>query len=373
MKVINKLFLIVISFVIITSCEDIMDIHKVYIEQGEIIYAQKPDSISFIAGKNRVLFKGWMYNAVNIKTLNILWDNGVDSISIPVSFNTGMDSIEVIIPDLPEKSYTFNVYSTDNFGHRSLNLTNFGSSYGDIYTSSIIDRRIKSIGLTDKAGVIDWFSAPEGLIYNEVRYELTNGEKLVVRVSDSIFTTSLSPLPASSTVLEYRSLYIPEEESVDTFYTEWVDYLNPFPATFLYDRTNWTIAGFSDDKPSDGGGVGTLIDGDLSTYWHSQWGPDVPLPHWAIIDMESPKQIASMDIYRRAGSGDTKTVQLFISNSSDPNSDDWLAIGEGVFVSGDKITIESISDFAGRYLKILLPDSNRPPFTAVAEIYVYGK
>ena len=349
-----------------------MDIHKEYIEDGEIIYAQKPDSVSFVAGKNRILFKGWMYNAVNVKTLNILWDNGADSISIPVTFNTEMDSIEVMIPDMPEKSYTFNVYAIDNFGHKSLNVTDFGSSYGDVFASSMIDRRIKSVDLTDKSGIIEWFSAPEGLVYNEVRYEQLDGEQSILRVPDSIFTSILSPRPAANTDFEYRSLYIPEEESVDTFYTEWVNYPELFPSSFLYDRSNWSVVDFSDDKPSDGGGVTTIIDGDLNTFWHSQWGPDLPLPHWAIVDMESPKQIAYFDVYRRAGSTDTKTVQLFVSNNADPDSEDWIVIGEGEYISGDKLTIESSSDFAGRYLKINLPDSNRPPFTAVAEIYVYG-
>lgn len=372
MKIINRLILIIISFVVLYSCEDFMDIHKKYIEDGEIIYSQKPDSVSFIAGKNRILFRGWMYNGVNVKNLNILWNNGSDSISVPVSFNTGMDSIEIMIPDMPEKSYTFDIYSIDNFGHKSLKVTDFGSSYGDFYASSLIDRRIKNVDLTDKSGIIEWFSAPEGLIYNEVRYERSDGEFSVKRVPDSIFTTVLTPRPASNTILEYRSLYIPERESVDTFYTDWVDYIDPFPATFLYDRSNWSIADFSDDKPSDGGGVATLIDGNLETYWHSQWGPDIPLPHWAIIDMESPKQIAYFDVYRRSGSTDTKTVQLFVSNNSDPDSEDWVEIGEGVYTSGNKLTIEATTDFAGRYLKIYLPDSNRAPFTSVAEIYVYG-
>lgn len=372
MKIINKLFLIIISVTILYSCEDFMDIHKEFIEGGEIIYSPKPDSVSFVAGKNRILFKGWMYNAVNVKTLNILWNNGTDSISIPVSFKTELDSIEVMLPDMPEKSYTFNIYSIDNFGHRSLSVTNFGSSYGEFYESSLVDRRIKNVGLTDKEGTVEWFSAPEGLVFNEIRYVQNNGETSTVRMPADEYVTVLSPSPAANSEFEYRSLYIPEEESVDTFYTAWEKHSVLFPATYLYDRSEWKVLQVSDEKESDGGGMNTLIDGDLGTYWHSQWGPDIPLPHWAIIDMASPKKIAYFDVYRRSGSTDTKTIQLFVSNTSDPNSTDWIKIGEGVFSSGNKLTIIPASTTQGRYLKIYLPDSNREPFTSVAEVYIYG-
>jgi hypothetical protein len=88
--------------------------------------------------------------------------------------------------------------------------------------------------------------------------------------------------------------------------------------------------------------------------------------------MASPKKIAYFDIYRRRGNTDAKTVQLFVSNTDDPDSPDWVEIGEGVFTSGDKLTIEATSTFQGRYLKLYLPDSNRAPFTSIAEVYVYG-
>ena len=46
-----------------------------------------------------------------------------------------------------------------------------------------------------------------------------------------------------------------------------------------------------------------------------------------------------------------------------------------MFEEGDSssITIPGSIDMKGRYLKLLLPDSNREPYTSVAEVYVYGK
>ncbi len=370
MKTTYKIFLIIIFSLFFYSCEDFMDIHKQYIEDGEIIYAPKPDSIAFISGHNRILFRCWMYNGINVKTINVLWNDGMDSLSIPVTFKTEMDSLEIMLSDMPEKSYTFNVHSVDNFGHHSLIVTNFGSSYGDIYISSLTNRRIKGLSLTDKFGTIEWYSAPEGLIANKIKYIKKDGTVGIATMPAT--DNSINIDVKAGTKFEYRSLYIPEKESVDTFYTAWIEHPDPFPSTYLYDRSDWQVLEVSDETASDGGGMTTLIDGDLSTYWHSKWDPTAPLPHWAIIDMESPKKIAYVDIYRRKGNTDTKTVQLFVSNTTDPESTNWIKIGEGMFTTGDKLTIETDSDVQGQYLKIYLPDSNREPFTSIAEIYVYG-
>ena len=46
-----------------------------------------------------------------------------------------------------------------------------------------------------------------------------------------------------------------------------------------------------------------------------------------------------------------------------------------MFGEGDNSSIaisRGIDKSKGRYLKLLLPDSNREPYTSVAEVYVYG-
>ena len=43
MKRIYSLLVFIACTLLITSCEDFMDVHKEYIEGGEIIYAPNPD------------------------------------------------------------------------------------------------------------------------------------------------------------------------------------------------------------------------------------------------------------------------------------------------------------------------------------------
>lgn len=375
MKRIYSLVAFAVSVLFFTSCDDFMDVHKEYIEGGEIIYAPKPDSVNFIAGEGRILFNCRTYNAPNVRSVDVYWNDRLDSLIIPVELNTGYDSISVILDNMEEKSYTFNIQTTDNFGHKSLFVTSFGTSYGDVYRATLNDRGIKSLSLSDKEGTIEWYSAPVHLVRNEIRYIKTDGSQTTVKISSIDNLAKLPDVKPGST-FEYRSLYIPEEIAIDTFATAWKEYETPFPAEYKYDRSLWEVLSVSDVSTSEGGGMAALIDGDLSTYWQSAYeGGDAPLPHWAVIDMQTSKKISRIELYRRTGNKDAKSIELYVSDHPDANAVGWIQIGTVVFEEGDSssITIPGSIDVKGRYLKLLLPDSNREPYTSVAEVYVYGK
>ena len=89
MKRIYSLLAFILCVSVLSSCDDFMDVHKEYIEDGEIIYAPKPDTISFVAGKERILFHCRTYNAPNVKSVDIYWNDGLDSLIIPVSLGAG--------------------------------------------------------------------------------------------------------------------------------------------------------------------------------------------------------------------------------------------------------------------------------------------
>lgn len=375
MKKIDGIVAFVVSILSFTSCDDFMDVHKEYIEGGEIIYAPKPDSVSFIAGKDRILFNCRTYNAPNIRSVDVFWNDGLDSLIIPVELKTGYDSISVLLDHMEEKSYTFNVQTTDNFGHKSLFLTDFGTSYDEVFQSTLSDRRIKSVSLSDKEGFVEWYSAPNGLVRNEIRYIKNDDSQAVVKMQSTDIQIGLPDVKNGST-FEFRSLFIPEEECIDTFATVWKTSEITFPAEYKYDRSSWNVLSVSDVSTSEGGGMATLIDDDLSTYWQSAYEDgDAPLPHWAVIDMQTPREISRVELYRRSGNKDTKSIELYVSDQSDGNAAGWIKISNAIFGDGNIVSTtipESVDTSKGRYLKLVLPDSNRAPFTSVAEVYVYG-
>ncbi len=369
MKYLIYIFIICCVMTGAASCDKFTDVHKEFIKDGETVYAVKPDSVAFVSGKQRLKMRLWMVNGINVKEVVVSWNSGTDSLVVPVSFKSGRDSMEVLLTNLEEKSYAFNIYSIDNFKNRSLIYTQFGAAYGSLYASTLVNRRVRQVSLTEAAAVIEWFAGGEGMILNEIKYvSKFSGLDTVLRVPGSSFSTSFNAKAGSA--FQYRSLFIPQAASIDTFYTNWDN--GQLPETYLFDRSLWKVLAVSDERASDGGGMNTLIDGNLDSYWHSQYDPHAPLPHWAVIDMASEKNISYFEVYRRKGNGDAKTAQLFVGNSADP-AGTWILAGEGVFTSGDKLTVTNSNQAKGRYLKLVLPDSYRAPFTAIAEIYVFGK
>lgn len=368
--------LICLLAVFAVSCESFMDIHEEYVKDGEIIYAPKVDSVQFIAGKGRVQFAFWLENAPNVKNVDLYWNSRTDSLSTSVSPTNGLDSFYVVVPDLPEGAYTFEVKTRDNYGHSSLYLTGFGNSYGEFYQSSIVNRRVRSVDLAESGGVINWFGAIDGMTWTDIRYTTSDGGTNTVRL-DAGASQIVLPNAKAGSSFEFSSSFIPEEFSIDTFATDWEQYDGNFPALYKYDRSNWVVLEVSDETASDGGGKNTLLDDNLSSYWHSRWdGGNVPLPHWAVIDMTSPKRIAKIDTYKRPGNNDARTIEYYVGPDPDANAPTWTKIGEAQFVSGVNNIELTISDpsttLSGRYLKLVLPDSNRDPFTSIAEIYIYG-
>ncbi|MCQ5209109.1 discoidin domain-containing protein, partial [Bacteroides thetaiotaomicron] len=71
-----------------------------------------------------------------------------------------------------------------------------------------------------------------------------------------------------------------------------------FPYVTL-ERTGWEAIDCSAERADDGGGKAAVLDGNLSTYWHSQWGQEAPLPHWILIDMKKVYEIGVVEIVRR--------------------------------------------------------------------------
>jgi hypothetical protein len=75
-----------------------------------------------------------------------------------------------------------------------------------------------------------------------------------------------------------------------------------------FDRSKWSIAGFSTQEPAEGSGNGLgidAIDGDLGSYWQSKWSGGEPgPPHYIAIDMGEVKEIHAISIVDRDFSGD---------------------------------------------------------------------
>jgi hypothetical protein len=369
--------LFLISAIAFMSCDKMEDVHTEFIKDGEIIYANVPDTLQTMPGRNRIQLKWLVYNGNNIQKSIVEWEDGgeMKSQSLDVSLNTPVDSVYVTVDNLNEKSYLFYAYNIDRDGNRSIKKQVTGSAYGDIYESSLTNRPLSTIegGGTIDSVVVTWGTPGEGYAGTEVMYENT---------SDEFTTTMLLPEDdrivirdwKSEGEMDYRSFYIPAINAIDTFTSQFESTLLPNFIEFKsekIDKADWEIADFSSEAaPSYLASF--AIDDNIGTFWHSQYAGDAPdYPHHFTVDMKKMVKIDRVECFRRQGNGNGQTKFKIYTSLDGITFESW-----GPF------DFDSQSDNGQMYYFSSLPECKFIKYEAVegpnsfaflSEINVYGQ
>lgn len=145
------------------------------------------------------------------------------------------------------------------------------------------------------------------------------------------------------------------------------------------DKSGWSIVSCDSEEPKEGewsdspiaGLAQAAIDGDLTTFWHSQWDKAQPgYPHWLIVDMGREYVISSFVCYRRQQKDGGQTEHKFEVSL---NGNDWTDMGTFAF--------DSSKNEGQTYTMVLLPEARYFRYTAtkgpnhyafLAEIEAYG-
>jgi hypothetical protein len=340
-----------------------------FLDREETLYAEKVDSAGANTGFKRIEIKVYVASQrIDFVRVYFTRSSKADSVDIQVGNVSGVFSR--IIEDMPASEYLFILVNFDKYGNRSLPYELTGRVLGDDYVNGL-NRTMSMVRIVGGILEITWDGAPENSLYSELVYTNSGGGK----------DTLLIPLDENSRTidnyasdLEYRTFYQPAPTAIDTFNafnTEWTQVSNipVYRELTLFDKSSWSVISWSSQAWE--ARANALIDGSDDTFWHSDWETPIEVPHWAIIDMGVTKEIAKINTYRRKGMPDTKSVWYYIGDDPDPDAASWRKIAEGTYESGDLLTMTFVV-VAGRYLKIYLPDSNRGPYTSVAEVDVFG-
>ena len=200
-------FLPVIMVFLISSCSD---------EQEYEIYPGKVNSITVHPGKNRIKLSVILGSDPSVMKVKAYWKNKSDSLEIDVTQSTGIDTVNMMISNLPEGLYNFELFTYDSKGNRSVVTTASGFSYGSIYEGSLLDRLVISASCRN----IKWGAATDGILGEQVKYtDSSNISHQIFAPKDEMLTTL--PNLGSELTFEYRTMYIPHLLAIDTFYTEY--------------------------------------------------------------------------------------------------------------------------------------------------------
>ncbi len=347
-KIINYILAFSTACGILTACDDFMEIHQKWIEGGEIVYATKIDSVAVYGGKERVKLGLWTYNATSVEQLVITWNFGTDSLVMPVSFNAGKDSMEVVIDNLPEKAYTFNVNTIDMYGNTSLVEVGTGSSYGADFEGGMNPRKVRSIVMGEDGGEITWATADEKVIATQVKFTDADDNAVELTVLPEERITICENIK-SGTGFICRSLLLPEPAAIDTFYTEWSEPV-VFPANL--DRTGWQIVSCTSEMA--GYEASNMLDDDVNSIWHTNYQTGDPFPHVIVIDMLRQVQVNSISLTRRIG---FPALQGTFRYEISSDNEEYETLGEAVFGDPDVLEFVLATPESGRYIRLTALDN----------------
>lgn len=228
--------------VLISSCDKMEDGYMEFTKGGEKIYLGKADSVNVFSGRNRIKVSWLLLSDPKINKSIIYWNEKADSAIVNVQRTDGVDTISVLLDNMLEQTYNFEIYNYDGAGHSSIKEEAIGTVYGDNYANSIINRSFeKAVYETSSKSVnINWYGGSSEAVEVEIIYTNENGEQKTIKNYLSVLPTNpLNPytfptvtnMPQykKGTTFKYRTGYLPKEKAIDIFYTAYTTVQLVFP------------------------------------------------------------------------------------------------------------------------------------------------
>lgn len=135
------------------------------------------------------------------------------------------------------------------------------------------------------------------------------------------------------------------------------------------DMTKWTLMKFSDEETvgeGENGRAAQAIDGNSSTYWHSQWKTTTaPFPHTLYLDAGEPVTVNGISLYQSRES--KYRARIFrISTSDDGKS--WRTRKSASFADSNNPEISFGVEYTSRYFRLEFQSSYGGELLAINEI-----
>lgn len=205
------------GMMIFASCSK-MDAYLDIAGRQEISYTGRVDSLKVLPGDGRLELTWLLISDPKITGISIYYNSKRDSVILPVKRTEGVDSMYHLFSNMPEGTYSFEVYTWNNTGSRSVPAYITGRSYGSIYKNSLLNRALTNAIVSNGNAVLSWGLVEETVTGMEVTYTNNTGAIVTVKEPRTANSTTLKDYKPGSS-FSYRTLFRPDTLCIDTFYT----------------------------------------------------------------------------------------------------------------------------------------------------------
>lgn len=369
-----SLFLLFLLAIGMVGCSKMNNSYHDFWKNGEKVYPASPDSIKVFSGENRIEMTFTIAGGTSVTKAIIYWNNKTDSLVVPVQQNEkkSKDTIDVVLTNLPEGFYSFDVYTYDDKGNRSVVVNAIGHSYGNKYTSSLLSRLIESASYINDTAIIVWGDpADKTSIGSELLYKGTTGTSRQLFVPPSADTTFITDMAFSAgDVILNRTLYVPDSTSIDTFYTAY-DTVKIIGPPVEISKTGWTATASSEHK-SSGRVAANLIDNDKKTMWFSGTGGGKDYPYTLVIDIgKAFSEVYGFTFVQRVAFP-METIEFEVSE----DGKHWSSMGKfEIPKAADEQYIDFMAPQSFRYFKVICIQAwnHDDPGASIMELGVFTR
>lgn len=217
------IYLAIITCVVICcACSKENGTYYDFIRNGAAIYTGKADSVKVFGGNGRVMVQWLLTSDQNIRYCKVFWNFGGDSLSVPVVKSEKTDTIRTVIDNLAEGTYNFTVYTYDSAGNHSVPNQAIGNSYGSIFVSTIMNKPFRTAkpNATKDTLTVIWVGRDAKCLGTEWMFTGKKDAQLHHYFAPQADTTRIGGIDTDSPA-SYRSLFVPEPNAIDTFYTDY--------------------------------------------------------------------------------------------------------------------------------------------------------
>ncbi len=364
-------YIIVLCITICTfiACKKMDSTYKKFIVPGGLVYPGKATSAKAYSGLHRIKIAWLRGSDPNVTKARIFWDNYADSVEIKIP-PTG-DIISYTVENLEERPYSFVVKTYDAAGRVSIPVELFGNSYGDRYQTGLLSRPVNTseVDLSNTLTIV-WRNAniTGGAYATDVKYTDQSGHTILKRFRTTQSSSTIPSFTFGSTY-QYRTVYVPDTLSIDTFYTEFI----PQRIASKLSKANWiaTADSYAVTSQLPNGAPQKAIDDDINTFWHTHHtpAPVPPFPHWLAVDMKTTYNVTRVELTCRPGV--TNTFTAFTMQGSN-NGTDWTSYDSFTLAQQDPTQSFILTGTPlMRYIRIYAT-AGPNAYANLAEFSVYG-
>ncbi len=166
---------ILITTVIICSCDKQDSVYKKYVVAGGYDYPAKAINLSCESGYKNVTVKWSKPMDPAVKTAKLFWDNYADSTLVDYS-NYPDGHISINVNNLDDRSYTFDVVNYDQAGNKSLSAEIIVSPYGEGWMSSRSERTVISAKMKEDSAIVIMSKSTDEMVATRFRYINSEGQ-----------------------------------------------------------------------------------------------------------------------------------------------------------------------------------------------------